>query len=189
MFIALILVCSMSTTAPSSACNVENATEVAQMQKGFSTKKECLLNGRRFGPTILVRPMTPIEDRMTVVCAKTLSSARRGLGPKPIPQSLRDALRDSERLIKEPFCELQLTPEREAHAFTLYVSNSDGANFIAGCGTSSATQLLFLQRWQSRAPRARSGEIRRPLRRRRQVADRHRGQLVHFNPREGGVRL
>jgi hypothetical protein len=101
MFIALILVCSMSTTAPSSTCNVENATEVAQIQKGFSTKKECLLNGRRFGPTILVRPMTPIEDRMSVICAKTSSIAPSGLRAKHIPRSLRDALRDSERLIKE----------------------------------------------------------------------------------------
>lgn len=103
MFVALILVCSMSTTARVSMCNVENATEVALMQKDFSTKKECLLNGRRFGPTILVRPMIPIEDRMSVVCAKTSSIATVGRRAKRIPPSLRDALRDSERLIKESF--------------------------------------------------------------------------------------
>jgi hypothetical protein len=91
MFTALILVCSMSAIG-SSECGVGNSTQLAILQKEFSTKKECLEMGRRYGPTVLGFPIVPIEDQMSIVCVKTPLDKTRA-ERKKVPQSVRDALR------------------------------------------------------------------------------------------------
>jgi len=93
MFTALILVCSMSASGVSE-CKVENATQVAILQKTFSTREECLVNGARFGPMVLDFPIVPIEDRMKVICVDA-PFARKRAAPR-VPQSVRDALRPIE---------------------------------------------------------------------------------------------
>jgi hypothetical protein len=93
MFTALILVCSMSAVG-SSECKVENAAQLAILQMAFSTKAECLSEGRRFGPVVLDHPIVPIEDRMRVVCVKTPFAKKRAAFK--VPQSVRDALRPVE---------------------------------------------------------------------------------------------
>ena len=93
MFTALILVCSMSAIG-ASECKVENATQLAILQKTFSTREECLANGTRFGPMVLDFPIVPIEDRMKVICVDT-PFAQKHAAPR-VPQSVRDALRPIE---------------------------------------------------------------------------------------------
>jgi hypothetical protein len=71
-----------------------DATQLAILQKTFSTREECLVNGSRFGPMVLDFPIVPIEDRMKVICVDT-PFAQKHAAPR-VPQSVRDALRPIE---------------------------------------------------------------------------------------------
>ena len=91
MFTSLILVCSLLQVPRLADCDSENATQVAILQKTFVTRSECLRMGLRFGPDVLTWPMTPVEDRIKVVCVRTPFAAARVNG-KHMPASVRAAL-------------------------------------------------------------------------------------------------
>ena len=84
MLIALVLVCSLSTTPDVASCNRSNAVHVMQVPDEFANPVTCLMQGQAYLARTTIGQELRADERVKVMCAP--STAHRAAVSSPSAQ-------------------------------------------------------------------------------------------------------